>query len=152
VAGPHTSKPIHLTEEIAASINCAAVRGRPVAVAYVDGAGRPHLSLRGTIQVYNDDQLTLWARSPGMPDALVTNPHVALLYQDLPNHTFYQFTGRATTVIDPETRDRIFDNSPAAEQAEDPDRAGAAIIIEIDSVRGRGSSGMVVLVRDDTCD
>jgi Pyridoxamine 5'-phosphate oxidase len=139
--------PVAPTEEIAAAVNDAASRGVPLAVAYVDGDGRPHLSIRGTVQVYGADELALWARSGGMPEALRANPYVALLYQDLANHTFYQFTGRAHVDSDPVVRDAVFDRSPAREQAQDPHRSGAAIIVAVDSVRGRGLDGFVQMLR-----
>jgi catechol 2,3-dioxygenase-like lactoylglutathione lyase family enzyme len=143
------ASPIEFDRALADVINSAAGRGVPVAVAYVDRAGRPQLSPRGTVQVHSRDQLALWARSPGLPDALATNRHVALLYQDLANRTFYQFGGRARGVDDQAERDRIFENSPPQERAQDPDRTGAAIIVDVDTVRGLGPEGMIVMVRPD---
>jgi hypothetical protein len=144
---PPTVPPVRLTDDIAAAVNGAATRGVPLAVAYVDGNGLPHLSIRGTVQVHGDDELALWARSAGMPDAVRVNPNVALLYQDLANHTFYQFTGRAHVDDDPAIRDAVFENSPEREQAQDPQRSGAAIVVALDAVRGRGPSGLVQMAR-----
>jgi catechol 2,3-dioxygenase-like lactoylglutathione lyase family enzyme len=144
---PLAIPPVGLTGDLAAAVNDAASRGVPLAVAYVDGDGLPHLSIRGTVQVHGDAELALWARSPGMPDALRVNPNVALLYQDLANHTFYQFTGRAHVDHDPAARDAVFENSPEREQAQDPQRSGAAIVVAVDSVRGRGPAGFVQMLR-----
>ncbi len=139
--------PVHLSGELAATINSAAARRTPIAVSYVDDAGRPQLSLRGTVQVYGVDQLALWARSPGLPRALAVNPHVALLYEDWANRTLYSFTGRGRPDADPAVRDRVFENSYGPEQAQDPGRAGTAVIIEVDTVRGRGPGGVVMMAR-----
>jgi hypothetical protein len=145
----HTTEatPIELDTTIAEVIDTAASRGVAAAVAYVDHSGRPQLSPRGTVQVHSRDQLALWARSPGMPDALAANPNVAVLYQDLANRTLYQFAGQARRVDDAPERDRIFDNSPPDEQARDPERTGAAIVIDVDTVRGLGPAGMVIMTR-----
>jgi len=143
---------IDLTGEIADAVNSAMTRHAPLAIAYVDGDGRPHLSLRGTVQVYSDTELALWARSAGLPDALASNPCVALLYQDLANHTLYQFTGRARRVDDADARDRVYGASPEHERSQDPDRAGTAVIVEVDSVRGRGPNGVVAMTAGHTVD
>jgi catechol 2,3-dioxygenase-like lactoylglutathione lyase family enzyme len=146
-AEPLRPPPIQLTADIAAAVNAAGTRGVPVAVAYVDDRGRPQLSLRGTVQVFSDDQLALWARSRGLPEAIRANPNVALLYQDLANGTFYQFSGRAQVDTDPTVRDTVFHNSAEREQAYDPKRAGSAVVVAVDSVQGRGPGGSVRMVR-----
>jgi hypothetical protein len=138
---------IRLTADIAAVVNGAAGRRLPLAVSYVDGEGKPHLSLRGTVQVHAEDQLALWSRHPGLPAAIDGNPHVALLYHDLANRTYLEFTGRAHVADDPQVRDRVFDNSPPNEQAVDPERTGVAIVVDVDSVRGRLPSGRVEMAR-----
>ncbi len=139
------NNPIELNGDIAETINSASTWANAVAVAYVDADGRPHLSLRGTIRVFSATSVAFWARSPRLPDALSTHPEVALLYHDLPTKTFDQLTGKAYRVDDAAMRDEVFDSSPAHEQAQDPDRRGSAVIIEIDSVRGRGPDGAVSL-------
>src|SRR5437762_549786 len=69
----------------------------PILVAYVDSAGWPHLSLRGTTQVFSPTQLALWVRDPegGILKAIPNHPEVALWYRDTANRTTYQFAGRA---------------------------------------------------------
>jgi hypothetical protein len=141
---------IELTDPIIATINGAAERRAPMAVAYVDPLGQPQLSPRGTVQVYGPDQLALWARSRGLPDALAVNPRVALLYQNLPDRTIYQFTGRARPVDDASFRDWVFDHSPPHEQAQDPERTGTALLVELDLVRGRSDDGPVIMARGAT--
>jgi hypothetical protein len=147
-SAPSDPTPVHLTGEIASAVDGAAVRGVPLSIVYVDGSGRPHLSLRGTVQVHAEDQLALWARSRGLPDALASNPNVALLYQDLAQRTFYQFSGRGRVVSGPEERNRVFDNSPEHERARDPEREGTAIVIDVDAVHGRGPGGRVEMTSD----
>jgi hypothetical protein len=142
------AEPIELNDLIASTINSAPDRSVPLAVAYVDSSGLPSLSPRGTVQVVGPDQLALWARTPGLPNALAVNPAIALLYQDLANHHVVAFTGRGRAVDDPGFRDRVFEGSPAREQAQDPGRAGTAILIEVDSVRGRIGGEVFVMARD----
>jgi hypothetical protein len=141
---PHA---VVLHDEIATAVNNARSDGVAVAVAYIDRDGRPQLSLRGTVHVFSADELAFWARSPGLPNAVVTNPHIALLYQHLPEHRFYRFDGRARIETDAAVRDAIFDACPAAEQAYDSDRRGAAVVVSIDAVDGSGPTGRVRMRR-----
>jgi hypothetical protein len=141
------TEPIELGDRIAQIIDSAAVRGVPVSVAYVDAEGLPHLSPRGTVHVVGPDTIALWARTTGMPDALAVNPNVALLYQDLAQHDVLLMAGRGRVVSDADWRDRIFNGSPAHEQAYDPERTGTAIVIDLDSVRGRTGEDLVTMER-----
>jgi uncharacterized pyridoxamine 5'-phosphate oxidase family protein len=140
--------PIELDDRLAATINGARERGMPLTLAYVDLNGRPNVSPRGTVQVIAPDQLALWARTSGLPNALANNPNVALLYQDLANHDILSLTGRARVVDDAAFRNRVFEGSPDSEQSLDPDRAGTAILVELDSVRGRTGARIVTMTRD----
>jgi hypothetical protein len=47
-----------------------------------------------------------------------------------------QFHGRARIAADEAERSRVFDSAPEREQAADPDRKGAAVIIDLDRVEG----------------
>jgi catechol 2,3-dioxygenase-like lactoylglutathione lyase family enzyme len=136
-----------LTPDIAAIVNSAGARGVPVAVAYVDDSGAPQLSPRGTVHVHSTDELAFWARSPRLPRALRTNPNVSLIYQDLANGTLFQFNGRARVETDDATRTAIFDRTSESEQAHDLERNGAAIVVAVDSVKGKGASGFVQMIR-----
>jgi uncharacterized protein GlcG (DUF336 family) len=136
-----------LHDEITEAVNNARADGVAVAVAYVDRDGRPHLSLRGTVHAFSPDELAFWARTPGLPTAVATNPHIALLYQHLPARTFYCFEGRARIESDADIRDAIFAATPEDEQAHDPDRHGTAVVVSVDAVDGRGPSGHVRMRR-----
>ena len=138
---------IDLTDEIRSVVNGALSAGHPVAVAYVDQTGKPHLSMRGTVQVHGADQLALWNRGPGLPDSVAINPQIALLYLDLEARTHLRFNGRARIETDPTIRDRIFEGSPKGEQAQDPNRRGIAIVIDLDLVRGITPTGPVSMAR-----
>jgi hypothetical protein len=138
---------IKLTDDITAAVNGAAETGKPLVVAYVDTTGEPHLSLRGTVHVFEKDRLALWSRSPGLPEAIKANPRVALLYQNLAQRTLYRFGGLAHVEEGESVRTQVFENSPEREQAQDPNRHGSAIIIKLESVDGMTSGGPVRLTR-----
>ena len=57
-------------------------------VAYVDADGVPHVSPRGTVQVWSPDQLAMWIRDPngGLLRAIASNPHLSCFYRDAQEH------------------------------------------------------------------
>lgn len=134
---------INLDNGIADAINNALTNGNPVFLAYADESGQPHISLRGTTQVFSKDRLAVWARDAngGLPSALANNPRLTLMYRNPPERTTYIFYGRGHVEADEEIRNKVFESSPEREQQVDPERKGAAIVIEVDRVEGRTADG-----------
>jgi general stress protein 26 len=134
----HAASGIDLSGEIAERVNGALESAKPICVSYVDGEGRPHMSLRGSTHVHSGDQLALWIRHAegGIAEAIRTDPFVGLLYRDSVTKTTIVFSGRAHLDDDPAVRDAVFDGSPEAERNHDPNRtmAGVALIIDLDHV------------------
>ena len=64
-----------LTDEIKTALADPFGSGNFSIISYVDGAGQPNLSFRGSIHVHGDNQLALWARNPegGLLKALNSN-------------------------------------------------------------------------------
>jgi hypothetical protein len=118
-------------------------------IAYSDGDGEIHLSYRGTIQAYSDNQLALWARDPegGLPRRIAARPKVTLFYHDPKTRTTYTFYGRARIADDPDTRTAVFGNSPARERQMDFRRRGVAIVVDLDKLEGRDPAGRILMLR-----
>jgi hypothetical protein len=135
-----------LTDEIVRRVNSALADRKPLAVTYVDPGGRPHLSLRGSTHVHAPDQLALWVRraGTGLAGAIAANPALALLYRDADTRTTYVFSGRARVVDDEDVRDAVFRASPQVEQDHDPERAGVAVLVDLDTVTGGTVGGTQV--------
>jgi hypothetical protein len=144
---PPAPAPLKLTDSMKEAVNGALGRGKPVAVSYVDESSQPHLSYRGTVQVYSDTQLALWTRDPknGMASAIAANPSMVLLYGDLnpENRVLLTFRGRGHVDNDEAVRRKVFESSHPAEQERDKERKGVAIIIDLDSVEGLVDGGFV---------
>ena len=149
MASPPPAQPMLLTDEIKQAVGGAMANGTPILLAYVDPTGTPHLSLRGTTQVYSDDQLAVWVRDPsgGILKAIPTNPAVALFYRDAAAGVTYQFTGRAHVDSTPAVRAVVYDASPEAERNLDPRCRGVAVIVDLDRVEGVSPAGPVRLER-----
>jgi hypothetical protein len=121
--------------------NALAPNLKPVSVAYVDDAGKPQISHRGTTQRLNSKQLAIWARNPegGIVSAMASKPAIVLHYSDftdLPKRVYLSVVGRGHVEPDEAIRHTVFDNSPELERSQDPDRKGVAIVIDVDEING----------------
>jgi len=126
-------------------INSALANGTPIVVAYTGEDGSPQLSLRGSTVVYSPTQLAIWLRSAegGLNRALATNPKISMLYRDSRTRSTLVIKGTGRIEDDPAIRDEIFELTPEVEQMHDPDRNGAALIVDLTEVRGGTPRGAV---------
>ena len=63
-AKPAAPTALVIDDQLAATIDGALDNKTPFLVAYVDAAGVPHVSPRGTVQSWSPDQVAMWARDP----------------------------------------------------------------------------------------
>jgi hypothetical protein len=132
------------TKEIPQAVNDAVLRGRQLAVAYVDASGDPVVSWRGSIHVHGPSQLALWARKrdSGLATAIAERPHVHVIYYggaDGPGPRFLSFKGSAR--VDESAKDAVYKAMVEPERNQDPERNGVAVIVDVDSVDGFASDG-----------
>lgn len=148
-AAPVPPTELRLTDAIKTAVNGALDNSTPMLIGYRDAAGQIHLSFRGTIQTRGADQLALWARDPegGLPANIADRPQVTLFYHDPASRTSYSFYGRARVEHDPAVRAAIFENAHPREQQADFRRRGVAIVVDLDKVEGRDSTGRFLMLR-----
>jgi hypothetical protein len=140
-----------LPDHVASAVDRALASNTPMTLCYVKN-GVPRPSLRGSVQVSGPLQLSIWVRKPtgGLVDAIESNSRVALLYRDSATRTTFTIAGRARLSTDSAIRDAVFARSPEVEQQHDPQRKGAAVLVDIDEVQGTSPSGAVLVVRPET--
>jgi hypothetical protein len=73
---------------------------------------------------------------------------MALMYRDPPARTNLSFEGRAHFETDEAIRNRVFELAPEVEQKHDPNRTGAALIIDITRLTGNTPRGGVRMLRE----
>ena len=114
--------------------------GLPVIATSVGDDGQPSLQFFGSAQALSADQLAVWVRNRegGFLSRIAVNPRIALLYRNPPERVMWQFHGRASVVEDAQLRDTVYETAAQVEQDRDPDRAGAAVVIDLDRVFERG--------------
>ncbi len=144
-SGPRPDPQKELPMVARGMINSALANGTPIVVAYTGEDGSPQLSLRGSTVVYSPTQLAIWLRSAegGLNRAMATNPKISMLYRDSRTRSTLIIKGTGRIENDPAIRDEIFDLTPEVEQMHDPDRNGAALIIDLTEVRGGTPRGEV---------
>ena len=146
--------PVKINEMMRHVLSLAFGDGVPPLVGTVMKDGRPQISPKGTLAVYDDEHLCFWERSFRTSyGALVDNPRVVVYYRnqaraqemDIRNGAM-RFHGEARLAKEGAERDRIWDLSPAAEQQRDPERKGAGFIIRVDLVEDL--AGQVLMQRE----
>lgn len=118
-------------------INDAVTNYTPVCVAHVNADGEPVLSYRGSLQFFGPRKISGWLRNPrgGLATAVASNPHVALIYRDNERLLTVNIKGLAHIEVDEEIRQQVYDMMPEVEQTHDPERTGACLIIDIESLK-----------------
>jgi hypothetical protein len=142
---------LELNGEIASAIDTAASRGRLVALGYVNEAGDPSVSFRGSTHVHGSEQLAIWVRKAGegFATAIAAHPQVSLVYYspgEGPGPRYLSFAGRAH--VEPSANDEVYSAIIEGERQQDPDRRGVAVIIDVDSVNGFGEDGPFRMERE----
>jgi hypothetical protein len=135
---------LDLTGDISEAIDGAALRGKTAVLGYVGDDGYAALSFRGSLQVHGSTQLAFWARKAegGVVAAIAADPKVSVLYYggaDGPGPLFLSFHGLAH--VDPAANDAVYEGMIEGERGQDPDRAGVAIVIDVQSVQGFAADG-----------
>jgi general stress protein 26 len=151
---PMSASPLKLTPELKEVVD-SSEEISPATVAYVDEAGQPHLSYRGSTRAFSDDQLSIWLRSAtgGIVNAVKTNPRLSILIRLGKGKPNIQFHGRAWISTDEGDRDRVYEKLSQSDKEHDFARAGAALIIDLDrvdgymSVRDNEVTGRVLMAR-----
>ena len=140
---------LEISDHVAQAVNGAYAAGRPVVLSYVNPAGYPSVSTRGSTHVHGPQQLAIWGRNPegGFQKALATNDKVGLLAFNMDPFTLLFFTGRAR--LDPSQNDTVWEKIPDGEKGLDPDRKGGAIIIDLDTIKGLGGDGNFFMMSRD---
>jgi hypothetical protein len=142
--------PVNLTGETAAAIDGAALRGHPLAVAFVRDDGSASVTFRGGTYVHSPTQLAVWVRKrdSGLAAAIAERPRVSLVFfeMDGPGARYLAIEGRAR--VAPELDQEVYEAIVEPERQQDPERQGVAVVIDVDSVTGAGENGFFQQARD----
>ncbi len=115
--------------------------GTPCLVGTVSADNRPEISPKGSVVVYDSENLAYWERSHrGAAANIKNNSHIVVYYRNperaesLPQGAALRLYGTASVVEDEAVRNTIYDRMPEREQKADSGRKGHAVMVRIDRV------------------
>jgi len=122
-------------------LESALADGTPCLLGTVSADGQPQISPKGSIIVYDGDNLAFWERSHrGAEQNIAKNPRVVVYYRNpaqaehLPRGAALRLYGTASVVTDDAVRDKVYDTMPEGERRADADKTGHAVMVKIDRV------------------
>ncbi len=107
--------------------------------------GAPQISPKGSMLVFDGGRLAYWERSGRTAlENLRANPRVVVYFRNsakteqFPRGAVWRFYGRAEILTEGEERGQVFERIVPAEQAKDPDKKGAAVLITVERITDLG--------------
>ena len=145
---------IKLTDLMRTLLNKALADGAPCLVGTATRDGKPQISPKGSVAVFDNETLCFWERSMRTAHAHIgENPHVIVYYRNLARAQempyrggAIRFHGRARIVQSGPERERVWSLTIPAEQERDPEKKGVGVLIAVDRVEEL--TGNVVMKRD----
>ncbi len=120
------------------AIDGALADGVPCLLGTADRMGQPQISPKGSMMVFDARRLAYWERAGRSALAnLKANPKVVVYYRNpkAPGGSVaWRFYGRAVMAETAELRDAVWARTVPLERDKDPERKGAAVLIEVESV------------------
>ena len=113
--------------------------------------GRPRISPKGSVAVFDPQTLCFWERSGrGALANLKENPRVVVYYRNptrakeiSPEDAAIRFYGRARVIDDRSIREKVWDRTVQAEKEFDPDKKGVAVLIDVDLIEELSGKAMM---------
>ncbi|HZA24010.1 MAG TPA: pyridoxamine 5'-phosphate oxidase family protein [Dehalococcoidia bacterium] len=138
---------INLTDEMRQLIDNAYAEGLTCVVGTASKEGRPQISLKGSVLVFDRETLAYWERSRRSTlENVAENPQVVIFYRNPGKRINWRFHGTAHVYESGAIRDNVMNRTIQAELDRDPERLGVAVLVKVNSITEL--SGNVVQQRD----
>ena len=139
---------IELTDEMKELLDTALDDRLACLVGTASKDGRPQISPKGSVMVFDKDTLAYWERSlRSALDNVAENPHVVIYYNNSEKRVRWRFYGTATVHESGPVRDEVMRRTIQAELDRDPERKGVAVVVRVDLINDL--SGEVLQQRDE---
>lgn len=126
---------IAIVGEMRELITNALADGFPCIVGTASVDGKPQISMRGSVAVYDDETLCWWERSMrSAVENIDENPQAVIFYRNNCDRIHWRFHGTVTLHAEGEVRARVMSLTPQPELDRDPERIGVAALLRVDSV------------------
>ena len=126
---------ISITGEMRDRVNSALADRGPCFVGTASRDGRPQISMKGSVLVYDEETLAYWGRARRTALKNVSeNPRTVIFYRTPQERISWRFHGTATVHESGAIRDAVMERTIQPELDRDPDRQGVAVLIKIDLI------------------
>ena len=130
-----TTLAISIGGEMRQRINGALKEGYPCFVGTASSDGKPQISMRGSVAVFDKGTLCWWERGMRSSiDNIDENPQAVIFYRNGGERIHWRFHGRVTLHESGAIRERAMGLTPQAELDRDPERVGVAALLHVESV------------------
>ena len=138
---------ISIIGEMRDLVNGALADRVPCFVGTASKDGRPQISIKGSVLVYDDETLAFWERAKRTALKNINeNPRTVVFYRNPQQRNNWRFHGTATVHESGAIRDAVMERTIQQEMDRDPDRDGVAVLVKIDLIEEL--SGNVLQRRD----
>ena len=126
---------INIDDEMRGLIDNALAQGFPCMVGTASSEGKPQISMKGSMMVYDQGSLAYWERSRRTAlENVGTNPNVVVFYRNPDQRVNWRFYGTATIHESGPVREDVMGRTVQAELDRDPDRLGVAVVVQLDRI------------------
>lgn len=120
---------IKITEEMQDLIDGALAERAPCLLGTASKDGRPQISIKGSMMVYDDQTLAYWERA-----RRTAEHNVAVFYRNPQRRVNWRFHGTASIYGSGPVRDEVMSRTVSVELDRDPDRNGVAVLVRVDRI------------------
>jgi len=126
---------INITDEMRQLIDRALADRVPCALGTASRDGRPQISMKGSVLVFDRETLAYWERSRRSAlENVNENPQVVIFYNNPEKRIRWRFHGTATVYDKGAIRDNVMARTVKAELDRDPDRKGVAVLVKLERI------------------
>ena len=130
---------IKMTDEMRQFIDNALANGMPCILATVSKDGQPNTSYRGSTMVFDDENLAYWDRGKRQSvQDIEESSKVCVMFRHPEKRIVWRFYGAATTHREGALREQVMARVVQPELDRDPQRQGAAIMIQVNKILAVG--------------
>lgn len=126
---------IYITDEMRQLIDNAMAEHAPCILGTASKDGRPQISMKGSVLVFDRETLAYWERAKRSAlENVEDNPQVVIFYRNPEKRINRRFHGTATVYESGAIRDSVMNRTVQAELDRDPERTGVAVLVKLDQV------------------
>lgn len=127
--------PINIEGEMRDLINSSGVDGFNCYLGTATRDGRPQISIKGSLAVFDHETLSYWERAKRTAlENITDNPQVVIFYRNPEKRINWRFHGTASVHESGEVRDKVMAITSQHELDRDPDRQGMAVLVRVDRI------------------